>query len=673
MPIPDALLRRLPPEVRRGFEAYDHSLSRMLGLWLDRRPWQRARNRLRIRADRLRQAGDHPAAITAYREYLAVRPDHALAWAMLGHCQRAAGQRAEAGQSYARAAGLAPSDPFIISAAARFLHEDGETAAAVALLERAMATGGGHRLRSALILLREPGGQPASDAAPGDATLFLDVTDVLEFLLQRRAVSGIQRVMLALMAHALANPEALCCVLTRPWDSRLWALPRAPLHRLLELAAAAQCGGPAASQLIGEIFATARLLGPRAGATLFRVGGFWGDGRNPPLSASLRRAGMRNARLIYDLIPARHPEFCRADHAQDVIAALAEDMPSVDQLLTISRYTADDVAAWFAEQGLPAPAIVPVPLAREAGATPGAWPRRLKAMRGQAFVLSVGTVEARKNQALLVRIWARLPNPPMLVLAGKRGGPIGDFDTAMRQTAAAGGRVLHLEDLSDHDIAALYDACLFTAFPSLAEGWGLPVGESLAHGKLCVAARGSSLVEVGGDQALYFDPADEAGAAALFTRLIGDAAWRAGLEADLREKFQPRGWTEVAREMVAALQAAPAPAPREWAGPELPPGTLWRPGAAEDPGAPPLRPMLAEGWLRPTPRGVSPQGASAPLVFHCRVPGRLRLRFAGAAERMIDLQAGAHRLRCDATLVELAFALPLPTPVDKPDQPPRWS
>ena len=84
MPIRDALIRRLPAEIRRGFELYDHSVSRMLGLWLDRRPWQRARNRLRAEADRLRQAGQHEAAIGAYQAYLSARPDHALAWCMLG-------------------------------------------------------------------------------------------------------------------------------------------------------------------------------------------------------------------------------------------------------------------------------------------------------------------------------------------------------------------------------------------------------------------------------------------------------------------------------------------------------------------------------------------------------------------------------------------------------------
>ena len=669
MPIRDALIRRLPAEIRRGFELYDHSVSRMLGLWLDRRPWQRARNRLRAEADRLRQAGQHEAAIGAYRAYLSARPDHALAWCMLGYCLRVSARRTEAAVAYLRAAALAPRDPFILATTARFRQEDGEAAAAAALLEQALAAGGGHRLRNALTLLRDPGGRPAADAAPGDATLFIDVTDALLFLMHSRAVSGIQRVVTALMARALANPETICCVLTRPWDGRLWALPRAPQGRLLAMAAAAGCGAAAASALIGEIFDTAQEVTPPAGTTLFRAGGFWADGGNPPLHAALRRAGMCNALLIHDIIPLRHPQFCLPDLTRDFTAALAEEMVVVDRLLTVSRDTADDVTALFAERGMAAPTILPVPLAREASLPPGAWSSRLSALRGRRFVLTVGTVESRKNQALLVRIWARLIDPPLLVIAGKRGWLIGAFDEAMRQTLAT-GRILHLENLSDQEIATLYGACLFTTFPSLAEGWGLPVGESLAYGKLCVAARRSALVEAGGDFALYFDPEDEAGALALFARLIDDDVWRGSLEDRLRAGFRPRPWGQVATEMVAGLRAPPVSEPRPWEGPELAAGTVWRPssmvpapGLGNDPFPPPLRLMLAEGWSRPTSRGVAPSGASAPLIFRCPVPGRLALRFADGADRPTEyvarLEAGAHRLEVapppGTRLIELEF------------------
>jgi glycosyltransferase involved in cell wall biosynthesis len=63
-----------------------------------------------------------------------------------------------------------------------------------------------------------------------------------------------------------------------------------------------------------------------------------------------------------------------------------------------------------------------------------------------------------------------------------------------------------LERVSDAQLALLYSACYFTVFPSRAEGYGLPVAESLGAGKLCVASNATSIPEVAGDLADYFDP-----------------------------------------------------------------------------------------------------------------------------------------------------------------------
>ena len=64
------------------------------------------------------------------------------------------------------------------------------------------------------------------------------------------------------------------------------------------------------------------------------------------------------------------------------------------------------------------------------------------------------------------------------------------------------------ETPSDAELAFLYRNCRFTVFPSLYEGWGLPIGESLWFGKLCIASKTSSMPEVGGDLVDYVDPKD---------------------------------------------------------------------------------------------------------------------------------------------------------------------
>ena len=122
------------------------------------------------------------------------------------------------------------------------------------------------------------------------------------------------------------------------------------------------------------------------------------------------------------------------------------------------------------------------------------------------FVICVGTIEARKNQALLVQAWsdlARERRMPVLFLVGKMAHNAEPVRILLDREKPP---VAILEDANDSMLAELYQACRFTIFPSLFEGWGLPVGESLWFGKPCLASNSSSVPEVGGAHAIYFDP-----------------------------------------------------------------------------------------------------------------------------------------------------------------------
>ena len=79
---------------------------------------------------------------------------------------------------------------------------------------------------------------------------------------------------------------------------------------------------------------------------------------------------------------------------------------------------------------------------------------------------------------------------------------------------------MFLEGTSDPDLAALYRRCLFTVYPSLYEGWGLPVTESLCYGKTPLLSRVASLPEAGGEFADYFEIGSKVGLAAALKRLV---------------------------------------------------------------------------------------------------------------------------------------------------------
>ena len=118
------------------------------------------------------------------------------------------------------------------------------------------------------------------------------------------------------------------------------------------------------------------------------------------------------------------------------------------------------------------------------------------------FALCVGTVEFRKNQAPLLKLWESLGEGSGPRLADARHRRRSGLARPRRAQPAPARRAqapyLGSEAPTDRELAWLYGRAAFTVFPSLAEGWGLPIGESLWFGKPCVASDATSMPEVGG-------------------------------------------------------------------------------------------------------------------------------------------------------------------------------
>ena len=171
----------------------------------------------------------------------------------------------------------------------------------------------------------------------------------------------------------------------------------------------------------------------------------------------------------------------------------------------------------------------------------------------------LGTLEKRKNLLRLLRVWERMrlqwkSDLPMLVLAGKRGFGCDEIMHFLQRSAVLAGCVQVIEKPDDGALADLYRNCLFTTFASHYEGWGLPVGESLWFGKPVVASRATSLPEVGGRLADYFDPASDLEMQAALERMIFDVAHRHDcIAAILRAPL--RSWDDVTEDLWEALGA----------------------------------------------------------------------------------------------------------------------
>lgn len=173
------------------------------------------------------------------------------------------------------------------------------------------------------------------------------------------------------------------------------------------------------------------------------------------------------------------------------------------------------------------------------------------------YVLCVGTMEARKNCWRIAQAWQQLTQRddlelPRLIFAGKHGWLNDDFHRAYEKTGGWGGWVQIIEKPSDHDLNYLYENCEFSITASLYEGWGLPIGESLSHGKTAVVSNMSSMPEVGMDLVEYCNPHSITSIATACEKLIRDPEHRAILEHKIA-LTKLRQWSDVGIDLAKIL------------------------------------------------------------------------------------------------------------------------
>jgi glycosyltransferase involved in cell wall biosynthesis len=268
---------------------------------------------------------------------------------------------------------------------------------------------------------------------------------------------------------------------------------------------------------------------------------------------------LRYAALFYDLIPWRLPQFFPAAMVPQFVGWARATLLVADRLLTISDCSRRDLLALAKAFDVPNNPITVIRLGRERSEELDAPLPAELARTPVGFVLCVSTVEVRKNHVLLVRAWSRLlqrhepsvvPHP---VWIGHEGWMIDGLLAELAEGNFLDGNLLWLGregGLPNSTLRGLYRACLFTMYPSTYEGWGLPVSESLAHGKLCIGSNTSAIPEAGGDLIDYHAPDDLDKCVELTERAIFDPDYRAAREWRIRREFRMPSWAECAQDMI---------------------------------------------------------------------------------------------------------------------------
>ncbi len=224
----------------------------------------------------------------------------------------------------------------------------------------------------------------------------------------------------------------------------------------------------------------------------------------------IRAADVLPIFLVHDLIPITHPEYCRAGEALRHTERIRNMLATAAGVVANSRATLESLAEFAAREQLPMPeavaALLGVEVWRGEDEEPAAEPER------PTFVM-LGTIEARKNHLLLLQVWTRLarqlgPRTPRLLIIGQRGWECEQVVDLLERCQPLQGHVFEVGRCSDADLHQHLRTARALLFPSLVEGFGLPLIEALGLGTPVIASDLPVFREISPGIPTYLDPLD---------------------------------------------------------------------------------------------------------------------------------------------------------------------
>ena len=378
--------------------------------------------------------------------------------------------------------------------------------------------------------------RPASSAVSGDAPFLLDITRLVWRQWAGRRPTGIDRVCLAYLTHFADRAQAVV------------------QHRHLR-----RIFGPTVSRQLFQLLEErpknfrSRLVRALAGQLLAR--GDHGRGRpyfnightgldDPMLRRWLLTADVRPIYLVHDLIPLSHPEFCREGERKRHNQRMRTVLETASGLIGNSQATLDALAKFGLAERMPRPPQ----LAAWLGSTSFDKPLRPILPDRPTFVV-LGTIEARKNHLLLLNIWSRLitrfgASAPRLLIIGQRGWEAEEVNNMLDGDETLRGHVVEISGCSDFELAGHLSTARALLFPSLAEGYGLPLIEALDLGVPVIASDLPVLHEIGQEIPTFLSPVDELGWEAAILDFVDATSPARAVQLDRISTFRPPSWAD---------------------------------------------------------------------------------------------------------------------------------
>ena len=336
-------------------------------------------------------------------------------------------------------------------------------------------------------------------------SVLIDISRLMARTARGRMPTGVDRVCLAYIAHFGARAQAVLQwggwrrIVGDEASQQLFSLLQAPatsFSRDAALVIARACVPPWPSQDGGN----------RIYFNLSHTG-VEDDGVVP----WLLRHRLRPVFLVHDLIPITHAEYCRAGEQAQHGKRVESMLRSASGVITNSRSTLRNLEDFARTRQLPMPPSVAARLApARLGTDVGSAPLP------QPYFVVLGTIEPRKNHLLLLHVWRELaarlgPQTPHLAVIGQRGWECENVVDMLERCDALRGLVHELPACSDVEMTRYLRHANALLFPSFAEGYGMPLVESLMLRTPVIANRLDVFQEIAGDVPDYVDALDGPG------------------------------------------------------------------------------------------------------------------------------------------------------------------
>lgn len=260
--------------------------------------------------------------------------------------------------------------------------------------------------------------------------------------------------------------------------------------------------------LVSSNSANKHHIAPGKGDVLFVLADWHGG--DPSFVKYLQDAhanGIKIVQMVYDLLPIVTPQY--SGHSTDMLKNYSRQVyPICDLMFSISEHTKQDTIEWLKDNDLKVPPIDVIRLGDDFSKAEPQKPTNKNLP--ESYILCVGTIEARKNHALLYYTYKQSVRKgidlPPTVIVGRVGWLANDIYKIMQLDPDIKNKFIFMHQVDDNELSWLYENCLFSIYPSFYEGWGLPIAESIAYGKAVAASNTSSMTEIAGDLIKYFSP-----------------------------------------------------------------------------------------------------------------------------------------------------------------------